>query len=130
MSGGYWNFTNDVLAHEILGGYFDVCCGLDGELHDRYLKDVIRKNPLEDPEISGLAYDLFCLLHSYDWAVSGDTDMEDYQADVISFKKRWFKKTRKAVIQEMIDICTDNLKEDLYRAFGCMPENQSELQVQ
>ena len=39
-----------------------------------------------DPEISALVYDLFCLLHSYDWAESGDTDMDAYQKDVEIFK--------------------------------------------
>lgn len=71
MSGGRWNYTNDVLVHEILGYYFDVGYGLDGKEHDRYLKDAIHENALADPEISGLVYDIFCLLHSYDWAESG-----------------------------------------------------------
>ena len=130
MSGGEWNYSNDVLAHEILGYYFEVSCGLDGERHDTYLKDAIHKNPLDDPETSGLVYDIFCLLHSYDWAVSGDSDMDAYQADVAAFKKRWFKKTRKELIREIVDICTDNMKKDLYKAFGCEPETHSELSVQ
>ena len=130
MSGGRWNYTNDVLVHEILGYYFDVGYGLDGKEHDRYLKDAIHENALADPEISGLVYDIFCLLHSYDWAEPGDTDMDAYQKDVAAFKKRWFKKTRAAQIKEMIDICADNLKEDLYRAFGCNAETNGEPRVQ
>lgn len=127
MSGGRWNYTNDVLVHEILGYYFDVGYGLDGKEHDRYLKDAIHENALADPEISGLVYDIFCLLHSYDWAESGDTDMNDYQKDVEIFKKRWFKKARKDRIKEMIDISTEKLKEDLYQAFGVETESSSEL---
>ena len=84
-------------------------------------------NPLGDPEISALVYDVFCLLHSYDWAESGDTDMNDYQKDVEIFKNRWFKKTRKDRIKEMIDISTEKLKEDLYQAFGLETESSSEL---
>ena len=80
-----------------------------------------------DPEISALVYDVFCLLHSYDWAESGDTDMNDYQKDVEIFKNRWFKKTRKDRIKEMIDISTEKLKEDLYQAFGLETESSSEL---
>ena len=90
----------------------------------------MNNNPLGDPEISALVYDVFCLLHSYDWAESGDTDMDAYQKDVAAFKKRWFKKTRAAQIKEMIDICADNLKEDLYRAFGCNAETNGEPRVQ
>lgn len=99
---------------------------LDGKEHDRYLKDAIHGNALANPEITGLVYDLFCLLHSYDWAESGDTDIDAYQKDMAAFKKRCFKKTRTAQIKEMIDICTDNLKEDLYRAFGCKAETNGE----
>ena len=79
-----------------------------------------------DPEISALVYDVFCLLHSYDWAESGDTDMDAYQKDVEIFKSRWFKKARKDRIKEMIDISTEKLKEDLYQAFGFETESSSE----
>lgn len=126
MSGGTWQYSNDMLAHELFGYEADIGYGLDGARHDICLKDAIRKDPLNDPEISGLVFDIFCLLHSYDWAESGDTDMDTYQADVAAFKKRWFKKTRSAQIREMINICTDNLKEDLYKAFGCEPDTRSE----
>lgn len=71
-------------------------------------------------------YDVFCLLHSYDWAESGDTDMDAYQKDVEIFKSRWFKKARKDRIKEMIDISTEKLKEDLYQAFGFETESSSE----
>ncbi len=122
MSGGHWNNANDCLAHEILGYGFDFGCGLSGAKHDAYLKAAVRENPMEDPEISALIYDLFCILHSYDWAESGDTDKTDYQRDVAEFKKRWLKKPRKAQIQEMIDICLENLKDELYGAFVYEPD--------
>ena len=37
---------------------------------------------------------------------------------------------RAAQIKEMIDICTGNLKEDLYKAFGCDESTNGEPQVQ
>ena len=79
-----------------------------------------------DPEISALVYDVFCQLHSSDGAASGDTDMEAYQNDVEIFKSQWFKKARKDRIKEMIDISTEKLKEDLYKAFGFETESSSE----
>ena len=79
-----------------------------------------------DPEISALVYDVFCLLHSYDWAESGDTDMDAYQKNVEIFKSQWFKKARKDRIKEMIDISTEKLKEALYKAFGFETESSSE----
>lgn len=79
-----------------------------------------------DPEISALVYDVFCLLHSYDWAESGDTDMDAYQKDVEIFKSQWFKKARKDRIKEMIDISTEKLKGDLYKVFGFETESSSE----
>lgn len=79
-----------------------------------------------DPEISALVYDVFCLLHSYDWSESGDTDMDAYQKDVEIFKSQWFKKARKDRIKEMIDISTEKLKEDLYKVFGFETESSSE----
>lgn len=130
MSGGCWNYMNDSAASEILGYHIYVGYGLDSDKHEKNYKQVVRDNPLGDPEISALVYDVFCLLHSYDWAESGDTDMDAYQKDVAAFKKRWFKKTRAAQIKEMIDICADNLKEDLYRAFGCNAETNGEPRVQ
>ena len=79
-----------------------------------------------DPEILALVYDVFCLLHSYDWAESGDTDKDAYQKDVEIFKSQWFKKARKDRIKEMIDISTEKLKEDLYKVFGFETESSSE----
>ena len=115
MSGGCWNYMNDSAASEILGYHIYVGYGLDSDKHEKNYKQVIRDNPLGDPEISALVYDVFCLLHSYDWAESGDTDMDAYQKDVEIFKSQWFKKARKDRIKEMIDISTEKLKEDLYK---------------
>lgn len=92
MSGGCWNYMNDSAASEILGYHIYVGYGLDSDKHEKNYKQVVRDNPLGDPEISALVYDVFCLLHSYDWAESGDTDMDAYQKDVEIFKSRWFKK--------------------------------------
>ena len=126
MSGGCWNYMNDSTASEILGYHIYVGYGLDSERHNENYKMVVRDNPLGDPEISALVFDVFCLLHSYDWAESGDTSMDAYQKDVAVFKDRWFKKVRKDRIKEMIDISIEKLQEELYQAFCFETEGRSE----
>ena len=126
MSGGCWNYMNDSAASEILGYHIYVGYGLDSERHNENYKMVVRDNPLGDPEISALVYDVFCLLHSYDWAESGDTSMDAYQKDVAIFKDRWFKKARRDRIKEMIDISIEKLQEELYQAFEFETESSSE----
>lgn len=130
MSGGCWNYRNDSLASEVLGYHIYVDYGLDSVKHEKNHRQVIRDNPLGDPEISALVYDVFCLLHSYDWAESGDTSIDAYQRDVAVFKDRWFKKVRKDRIKEMIDISIEKLQEELYQAFGFETEDNSEPGVQ
>lgn len=126
MSGGCWNYMNDSTANEILGYHIYVGYGMDSERYEKNYRMVVRENPLGDPEISALVYDVFCLLHSYDWAESGDTDFDVYQKDVAIFKDRWFKRARVDRIKEMIDISTKKLQEELYTAFGLQPESISE----
>ena len=80
MSGGNFNYENDSAARNIFGWDVEVNYNLERLQDDAKL--VAKQNPLEDREISELAYDLFCLLHSYDWYVSCDTGPESYAEDV------------------------------------------------
>lgn len=59
MSGGCWNYMNDSAASEILGYHIYVGYGLDSDKHEKNYKQVVRDNPLGDPEISALVYDVF-----------------------------------------------------------------------
>ena len=89
MSGGYFNYSNDTAARDIFGYGPAITYGLkdlQGEA-----KQVAKDNPLEDHEISELVYDVFCLLHSFDWYKGSDTDYETYQKDVAFFKNKWFR---------------------------------------
>lgn len=89
MSGGYFNYSNDTAARDIFGYGPAITYGLkdlQGEA-----KQIAKDNPLEDHEISELVYDVFCLLHSYDWYKESDTDYETYQKDVIFFKNKWLR---------------------------------------
>ena len=89
MSGGYFNYSNDNTAREIFGYDTTISYGLE-KLKDESVQ-AANDNPLEDHEISELVYDVFCLLHSYDWYRQGDTDYETYQKDVAFFKNKWLR---------------------------------------
>ena len=120
MSGGCFDYKNDTLCGDIFDWKVDADYGL-GEsksYHDdiRYVRD---KNKLEDKIISELVYDVFCLLHSYDWYVSGDTDENIYRDDIKYFKNKWLKnlKSNKEYIKNLIDEELDRTKKGLYTAF-------------
>ena len=117
MSGGYWDYRDRSLATDIFGYHIDTSCGLAGEKHDENMRIVIKDNRLGDPEISAIAFELFCLLYSYDYAESGDSCRDDYRKDAEAFKQRWLKTSRTKQVQRMIDICTENLRQELYETF-------------
>lgn len=89
MSGGYFGYSNDAAAREIFDDEVTISYGLEN-LKDES-KQAANDNPLEDHEISELVYDVFCLLHSYDWYKECDTSHETYQKDVAFFKNKWLR---------------------------------------
>lgn len=89
MSGGYFNYSNDNAAREIFGYGITINYGLE-ELKDESIQ-AANDNPLEDHEISELVYDVFCLLHSFDWYKESDTSYETYQKDIAFFKNKWLR---------------------------------------
>ncbi len=90
---------------------------------DATLKDEIFQwadkptNVFEDREISALVWDVFDLIHAYDWYASGDTGEENYRAEVAAFKKKWFS-NHEATKKKIIDDAIDDLQQDLYKTFG------------
>lgn len=89
MSGGYFNYLNDDAARTIFGYGPAITYGLENLQGES--KQAANDNPLEDHEISELVYDVFCLLHSYDWYKESDTSYETYQKDVKFFKDKWLR---------------------------------------
>lgn len=87
MSGGHWNYQDSCLKNEIFN----------------YGNKPF--NVLEDMEISLLLWDMFELLHEFDWYKSDDTDKEDYLACKKAFKKKWIRNTnyRKDVLKKIIE---------------------------
>ena len=115
MSGGHFNYNNDMLCREIFGWEVDPNYGDRGF---KQSKKARRINPLEDLVISELVFDVFCLLHSYDWYKSGDTCEETYRKDVKYFKDKWLSKMRVSRTKEIVDDEIDRLREELYQTFN------------
>ena len=97
------------------GGYF--------EYHDFTLKTEIfgfgdsPRNALEDQEISELVWEVFDLLHAYDYYRSGDTSEAAYREALRKFKKKWFGSVRRDRIKRIIDKTFAEAKQELYQTF-------------
>ena len=114
MSGGCWGYSSDHVAEDIYSPLL-VDYGEDGF---RQSKQAAALNPLEDREISEIVWDVLCLLHSYDWYVSGDTGEEQYRADVKTFKEKWLgKPAEERLLTLFRDSVTDSL-EKIFVEFG------------
>ena len=115
MSGGYWNYENDQAARAIFGWSMDVEYGEDGFRQSKYAR---KRNPLGDKMLSELCWDMFCILHSYDWYIEGDTGEETYQEDVKRFKEKWLKVSEEDLVRREIEKALAEAREDLYQVFG------------
>lgn len=115
MSGGRFNYLQQRLGDEIFDNAY-VTYGLDKKEHTKSIRCVRKQNPLEDKVISEIAYDVLCLIHSYDWYASGDNCEDIYRKDVAFFKKKWLKKLDKEYVQTLIDEEIQVCKEELRRA--------------
>lgn len=90
MSGGKYGYSTDLACEKVFN--YAVCpdYGSDGFKQSATARAL---NPLEDRELSEMVFDMFCVLHSYDWYASGDTCEEQYRADVKRFKEKWLQRT-------------------------------------
>lgn len=121
MSGGYYDYHNDDLGYEIFG--YNVSIGYDLENRQKDINAVRKMNPMEDKLISELVYDVFCLLHSYDWYRSGDCCEESYRKDVDYFKQKWFKTIDEDRIKELISSELEEAKHNLETMFSYRKED-------
>lgn len=115
MSGGTWNYANDTLAGDIFGWGIAIDYGLNREEHKISAMRARIADPLEDKELSELVFDVFCLLHSYDWYSSADTGEDTYRADVKAFKDKWLKRSGRQRIKDEIEKTLSDAKNTLYR---------------
>jgi hypothetical protein len=102
MSGGRFSYMNDTAKSEIFGWCSD---------EERI------PNVFEDREISELIYDVFDLIHDYDWYASGDTCKETYLERKKEFKKKWLSNSGVRV-RKIIDESVDALRTELYETYG------------
>ena len=114
MSGGRFDYSNDHLCHEIFG--WGVSANY-GEMGFGQSKIARRLDPLDDILLSELVFDVFCVLHSYDWWQSGDTCEDTYRKDVQRFKDKWLKQLSEERIKEIVDDELNVVRGRLYNAF-------------
>lgn len=104
MSGGHWNYENDDLRAYLFGYSSDT---FNAKKH----------NIVDDVKLSALIFDVFDLLHNYDWYVSGDNGLETWAEDKKAFKDKWFKNNEK-LDEDLIDNYLSEVKKDLMKSFG------------
>ena len=100
MSGGHFDYIDQRAKNEIFG-YF-------GEE---------KENVFEDREISELIYDVFELIHDFDWYKSGDTGKQVYLIKKAAFKDKWLGK-RPERVKQIIDKAIAEVKQELYETYG------------
>lgn len=101
MSGGYFEYADRRAKDEIFG----------------YSVDKPKGNVFEDREITELVWDVFNLIHDFDWYQSGDTCKETYLLKKAEFKKKWLAKHPERV-KEIIDLAIAEAKQELYETYG------------
>lgn len=116
MSGGYFNYSNDKAARDIFGYGPAISYGLK-DLQEE-ARQVANDNPLEDHEISELVYDVFCLLHSFDWYKECDTAYETYQKDVVFFKDKWLTGDSSERIDRLAAQAIERIKDAAKKEIG------------
>ena len=102
MSGGRFNYINDTCQNEIFGYFYD---------------DERLPNIFEDREITELIYDVFNLIHEYDWYASGDTGKDTWLGQKKAFKQKWLN-NRGVRVKRIVDDAIADCKAELYETYG------------
>ena len=74
-------------------------------------------DPLKNPEISELVFDVCELLHEAEWYLSGDTSIVDYDEAIDSFKTKWLNSSGEEraehIVEEEINIMKKRILKQL-----------------
>lgn len=100
MSGGHFEYVDEHAKNEIFGWTDEP------------------RNVFEDREISELVWDVFNLIHDFDWYKSGDTCKETYLKSKANFKKKWLGGNRGVRVRRIVDAVLDEAKRELYETYG------------
>lgn len=114
MSGGRFNYEQERLGYEL----FDWMSVAYGEKGFSQAPNARKLNPLKDKQLSELCWDMLCVIHSYDWFVSGDTGEETYREDVKRFKKKWLKPSPEKLVKAEIEKSVEELRQELLTTLG------------
>ncbi len=117
MSGGHFDYADLTLSSEIFGCDVDTNYNLGCSENEESRKIVRKKNVFEDLQISELIYDVFCLIHSFDWYKCSDIDEKQYLDDIKYFKDKWLISTDSERLRLQIECRLQEFKEELYKAF-------------
>ena len=99
ISGGRFDYTDSRCKDEIFGWSDEP------------------SNVFEDWEISELVWDMFDLIHDFDWYVSGDTSKDKYLKAKRAFKLKWLKNSGVRV-RRVIDNALEGVRQELYETYG------------
>lgn len=108
MSGGHFDYKDSSLQSEIFNWGTETT------------EEAMLLNPLKDKEISGLTFDLLNLIHTFDWAICGDSSMDRYYKEVQVFKDKWLNSNKEDRTKHIIDISLEDVKKELYQTFGIL----------
>ena len=108
MSGGHFDYTDSQAKSEIFGWT------------DK------PTNVFEDREISELIFDVFDLIHDYDWYVSGDTCEATWLQAKRAFKAKWLHSQPEERTKATIDSVIDDARQELYKTFLSCKDGTSE----
>ena len=100
MSGGRFDYADEHAKSEIFGWCSDK-----------------PTNVFEDREISELIWDVFDLIHDFDWYASCDTGEDDWLRSKAKFKEKWLKHDNER-IKRVIDNAVDEVRQELYKTYG------------
>lgn len=114
MSGGHYEYSNNNLSSEMFNDWRPQIGNYNPSNNG---------DPMHDPEVSALTYDILALIHSLDWAECGDTDMEDYAKDLKKFRDKWLNSNGR---QKHLEKLIKTMFDDTYNKCMSMIGNQSE----